>query len=56
MVCMKLVIDLLLGDHLTEKSDTIKWVDACTPHKRSRRLKNYKALQELAIPTQSEHL
>ena len=40
--------DLLLGDHLTEKSDTVKWVDACMPHKRSRRLKNHKALQELA--------
>ena len=40
--------DLLLGDHLTEKSDTVKWVDVSMPHKRSRRLKNHKVLQELA--------
>ena len=40
--------DLLLGDHLTEKSDTVKWVDASMPHKRSRRLKNHKVLQEKA--------
>ena len=26
--------DLLLGDHLTEKSATVKWVDVCMPHKR----------------------
>ena len=40
--------DLLLGDHLTEKSDTVKWVDVSMPHKRSRRLKNHKVLQQLA--------
>jgi hypothetical protein len=40
--------DLLLGDHLTEKSDTVKWVDVSMPHKRSRRLKNHKVLQEMA--------
>ena len=40
--------DLLLGDHLTEKSNTVKWVDVCMPHKRSRRLKNHKVLQEMA--------
>ena len=28
--------DLLLGDHLTKESDTVKWVDASMPHKRSR--------------------
>ena len=39
--------DLLLGDHLTEKSNTVKWVDVCMPHKRSRRLKNHKVLQEM---------
>ena len=43
--------DLLLGDHLTEKSDTVKWVDVCMPHKRSRRLKNHKVLQDLAKHT-----
>ena len=40
--------DLLLGDHLTEKSDTVKWVDISTPHKRNRRLKDHKHLQELS--------
>ena len=38
--------DQMLGDHLTETSDTVKWVDVCMPHKRSRRLKNHKFLQE----------
>ena len=40
--------DLLLGDHLTEKSCTVKWVDVAMPHKRSRRLKNHKVLQKMA--------
>ena len=39
--------DLLLGDHLTEKSNTVKWVDVAMPHKRSHRLKNYKVLQNV---------
>ena len=39
--------DLLLGDHLTEKSDTVKWVDVSMPHKRKRRLKDHKQLEEL---------
>ena len=45
--CIK-ASDLLLGDHLTEKSDTVKWVDVSMPHKRNRRLKDHKKLQELA--------
>ena len=40
--------DLLLGDHLTEKSDTVKWVDVNMPHKRSRRLKDHRVLQDMA--------
>ena len=40
--------DLLLGDHLSEKSDTVKWIDVAMPHKRSRRLKDHKVLQEIA--------
>ena len=40
--------DLLLGDHLTEKSDTVKWVDVSMHHKRSRRLKGHKVLQDMA--------
>ena len=39
--------DLLLGDHLTEKSNTVKWVDVTMPHKRSHRLKDRKVLQEM---------
>ena len=40
--------DLLLSDHLTEKSDTVKWVDVSMPHKRKRRLKDHKLLEALA--------
>ena len=40
--------DLLLGDHLNEKSDTVKWIDVSMPHKRNRRLINHKVLQEIA--------
>jgi len=31
--------DILLGDHLSEKSDTVQWVTVDQPHKRKRRLK-----------------
>ena len=34
--------DLLLGDHLTKKSETVKWVDVSMPNKRSCRLKDHK--------------
>ena len=27
--------DLLLGDHLCEKSDTVKWIDISMPQKKS---------------------
>lgn len=40
--------DLLLGDHLTEKSDTVIWIDVSMPQKRNRRIKNHKELEELA--------
>ena len=39
--------DLLLGDHLCEKSTTIKWIDVSPSHKRKRRLKNHSALVEI---------
>ena len=39
--------DLLSGDYLYEKSETVKWTDVHMPHKRIRRLKNYKILQDL---------
>ena len=40
--------DLLLGDHLTEKSATIKWIDVSMPQKRSCRLKDHRQLEQLA--------
>ena len=33
--------DLLLGEHLYEKSDGVKWVDASLPHKQKRRVKSH---------------
>ena len=39
--------DLLLGNHLSEKSDTVKWIDVSMAH-RSRRLKDHEVLQEIA--------
>ena len=39
---------LLLGDHLTETSETVKWVDVSMPDKRSRRLKDHKVLEDVA--------
>ena len=41
--------DLLLGDHLTEKSEAVQFVDASMPHKRNRRLKNHSSLKELSV-------
>ena len=41
--------DLLLGDHLTEKSVTVKYVDVSMPHKRNRRLRSHTALQAMAL-------
>ena len=38
----------MLGDHLSEKSDTVKWVDVSMAHKRSCRLKDHKQLKEIA--------
>ena len=39
--------DLLLGDHLCEKSVTIKWVDVSQPHNRKRRLRDHSKLVEM---------
>ena len=39
--------DILLGDHLLEKSQTVQWIPADLPHKRKRRLKNHKRLKEM---------
>ena len=39
--------DLLLGDHLTEKLETVKWVDVSMPHKHKCRLKSHAQLVEI---------
>ena len=39
--------DILLGDHLCEKSQTIQWIAADQPHKRKRHLRNHNTLKEL---------
>ena len=41
--------DLLLGDHLTEKSTTVKWIDVTLPQSRQHRLKDHRLLQDMAI-------
>ena len=40
--------DILLGDHLSEKSCTVQLIAVEKPHKRKRRLKNHTKLTELA--------
>ena len=48
--------DLLLGDHLTEKSAMVQWVDVSMPQKRSCRLKDHKVLEHNNYgPAQSRH-
>ena len=39
--------DLLLGDHLCEKSHTVQYLPVAMPHKRKRRLKSHSELKEL---------
>ena len=39
--------DILLGDHLCEKSQTVQWIAADQPHKRKRRLRNHNTLKNL---------
>ena len=39
--------NLLLGDHLCGKSQTIKWVDVSQPHNRKRRLRDHSKLVEI---------
>ena len=38
----------MLGDHLCEKSVTVKWIDVSLPHKRNCRLKDHKVLKDMA--------
>lgn len=39
--------DLLLGDHLFEKSDAVKWIDVSLPHKRKRRVRDHSELKNV---------
>ena len=39
--------DLLLGDHLCGKSQTVKWIDVSLPQQRKRRLLNHSKLVEM---------
>ena len=39
--------ELLLGDHLCEKSTTSRWIDVSPSHNRKRRLKNHSTLVEI---------
>ena len=39
--------DILLGDHLYEKSQTVQWICTDQPYKRKRRLRNHGKLKEL---------
>ena len=39
--------DILLDDHLCEKSQTVQWIAADQPHKRKRRLRNHSTLKDL---------
>ena len=41
--------DLLLGDHLTEKSTTVKWIDVSMPQNRQHQLKDHRLLKDMAI-------
>ena len=40
--------DILLGDHLHEKSATVQWIGADMPHKRKWMLKNHSELKAMA--------
>ena len=40
--------DILLGDHLYEKSDTVQWISVEKPENRKVRVKKYQELQRLA--------
>ena len=46
--CLYEESDLLLGDHLLEKSETVQYIPVVMPLKRRLRLKNHSDLKELA--------
>ena len=39
--------DLLLGEHVCEKSDAVKWIVVSMPHKRNWRLKDHGEFLEM---------
>ena len=43
--------DILLGNHLCNKSDTVEWISTEHPSKRKRRVKKYNVLKDLAEVT-----
>ena len=47
--------DILLGDHLSEKSDTVQWIYAEKPERRKVRVKKYQELQQLAESDPDSH-
>ena len=40
--------DLLLGNHLCSKSDTVEWVSSVHPSKRKHRIKKFNVLKDIA--------
>ena len=42
--------DIWLGDHLSEKSDSVQWISIERPENRKVRIKKYRELQQLAEP------
>ena len=38
--------DILLGDHLYEKSDAVQWVSVDKPEKRKVRIKGYQRVEK----------
>ena len=40
--------DILLGDHLYEKSDAVQWISVDRAEKRKVRIKGYRELQQMA--------
>ena len=40
--------DILLGEHLYEKSDAVQWISVERPDKRKVRIKDYQELQQIA--------
>ena len=47
--------DMLLGDHLSEKSDTVQWINVSVSPNRRRTLITYRELQALAENDPSTH-